>query len=207
MTGVKVALRYCHIQDDLPNTMTWLRPRAKAIHLEVAYEESSTQCQRIRLAFAPQAMVFPSGIKMWLVDEMQNLTNPVAHSTAAEIHALQETFLAVSKTSQFQIQPHLVHQKDKIYATLRQFLSTQTGPTEANQKPFYTVSAMAKKAGFIIHYLPQHHDSARTIMAWISATLPGVPAGPWYHTNHKSPQSHPKPAIPAQCQFQTSHQW
>jgi len=108
---------------------------------------------------------------------MQNLTNPAARTTAAKIHALQETFLAVSKTSRFQIQPHLVHQKDKIYATLQQFLSTQTGIKEDNQKPFHAVSAMAKKVGFIIRYLPPHHDAAQTVMAQISNTLPGVPAG------------------------------
>jgi len=162
-TGVKVALWYHHIQDDLPNTMTRLRPRAKAIHLEVEYKEPNTQCQRICSAFAPQATVFPLGIKMWLVEEMQNLTNPEARSTASQIHALQETFLAYSKTGLFHIQPHLVHQKDKIYATLQQFLSMQIDPTEAIQKPFYTVSAMAKKqvssSGTSPNIMTQHRPS------------------------------------------------
>jgi len=176
-TGVKVALRYRHIQDDLPNTATWPSPRAKAIHLEVEYKEPHTHCQQIHSAFAPQATVFPLGIKMWLIEEMQDLTNPVAQSTASKIHALQATFLEYSKTDLFHIQPHLANQKEKIYATLRQFLSTSTGPTEATQKPFYAVSAMVKKAGFIIRYLPQHHDSVRTVMAQISDTLTGVPAG------------------------------
>jgi len=122
---------------------------------------------------------------MQLVDEMQNLTNPAAHSTAAKIHALQETFLVVSKTGQFQIQPHLVHQKDKIYATLRQFLSTQTGIKEDNQKPFHAVSAMAKKVGFIIRYLPPHHDAAQTVMARISANLLGISEGPNQSVSYK----------------------
>ncbi len=186
MTGVEVALRYRHIQDDLPNTATRLRPRAKAIHVEVKYEEPYTRCQRIRSAFAPQATVFPSGIKMRLVEEMQNLTNPAARSTASQIHDLQEIFLAHSKTGLFPIQPHLVDQQDKIYATLRQFLSTQLDPTEAVQKPFYAVSAMVKKVGFIIRYLPQHHDSAQKVMTRILATFPGAPAETYQPVSHTS---------------------
>jgi len=162
-TGVEVALWYRHIQDDLPNTATRLRLRAKAIHIEVKYEEPYTHCQCIRSAFAPQATVFPLGIKMWLVEEMQNLTNPAACLTTSQIHDLQEIFLAHSKTGLFPIQPHLVDQKDKIYATLQQFLSTQLDPTAATQKPFYAVSAMVKKwaslSGTSPNIMTQHRRS------------------------------------------------
>jgi len=209
-TGVTVALRYRHIQDDLPNTATRLRPRAKAIHIEVEDEEPYNRCQRIRSAFAPLATVFPSGIKMRLVEEMQNLTNPAARSTASQIHDLQEVFLAHSKTGLFPIQPHLVDQKDKIYATLQQFLSTQIDSIEATQKPFYAVSAMVKKAGFIIRYLPQHHDSAQTIMARILATLPAASAGTYLPVTNKSqvpsvPSKAPSSVVGTQQQSAESH--
>ncbi len=125
MTGVKVALWYCHIQDDLPDTVTRLLPRVKEIHMEVKYEESYTHCQCIHSVFSPQATVFPSGIKMQLVEEIQTLTNQVACSTESQLCALQATFLAHSKTGLLCILPHLSYRKDKTCSSSSQLSLTQ----------------------------------------------------------------------------------
>jgi len=102
-TGVEVALRFRIINDGLPRHTIRTGPRIKAIHMEVEKETSSNKCKSIANLYSSTAQIFPLGIKMRLVPEINSLTNPDAHAQAVQLQALQAKFLNRSVTSRLGI--------------------------------------------------------------------------------------------------------
>ena len=98
-TGVKVALRYRIINDNLPPQVTHIKPQIKAIHIEVNSEAPPlNHCECIGIAFSAKTQEFFTGIKMHLVAKTPTLTNPKAHHKTKQLQALQAHFLAQSDT-------------------------------------------------------------------------------------------------------------
>jgi len=57
-TGVKVALQFCKIQNDLSDKAVSMAQHIKAIHINVNHAESPHDCQSIYTAFSSKAKQF-----------------------------------------------------------------------------------------------------------------------------------------------------
>jgi len=86
--GVEVALHFWIISDGLPRHTFCTCPRIKAIHMEVEKGMPSNKCKSIANLYSSTAQIFPLGIKMSLVPEVNSLTNPDANAQAVQLQSV-----------------------------------------------------------------------------------------------------------------------
>jgi len=91
-TGGDVALCFQIIHDGLPAHANCRKPCIKAIHLEVKQGISSQLLKCIESTYSLTTRTFHLGIKMWLVPELQTMTNPEVCDNASHFKHGKNSF-------------------------------------------------------------------------------------------------------------------
>jgi len=178
LTGVDVALRFCHIKDSRPAKATQT-PSTKAIHIEVDKSLPALQLSGLERTYSVTARTFPLGIKMRLVPELQMLTNLDAYDNAIWLQSIQAKFL--ERTETHWIRDNISHCHNlplPLYDTLRAMKLSHLMAAKLAQSLFHAISPMATKDGYLVRYLPQYTTQARAAIAKLPHQVPRMLIAP-----------------------------
>jgi len=157
----------------------------------------------IERIYTTTAPTFPLGIKMRLVPEIQEVTNPETLAKVVQLHALQERFLASTETRRiYEGECAMDHHTPNLVDTLRAMTISSWQANKQAQPLFHAISPMVTKGGYLVRYLPQHRIKARAALAPFVQCHPAGPERPIATTpamdrqiqpvNHPASLGHPQ---------------
>jgi len=123
--------------------------------------------------YSPTASIFPMGIKMQLVPELQDMTNSKTKTNAIQCQALQAKFMAHTKTSWIRQEvSDKTYTQLQLYETLWAMRLPRWQANQSAQPMFHAISPRATEDGYLVHYLPQYTTQVRVAITQLSEQHP-----------------------------------